>query len=161
MDKEKIINEFKRIKSLNYIKSNRQHNTGIGKTFEDYLGVKENNLIDSDFAGFEVKSKRISSSSYLTLFTKSPSGPKGANKFLRDNFGEFYEEYPHLKKLHTSIFSNRMNVHVNKRKFKIKIDEAEKKLIIEVYDMNNVLIDDSVFWTFQQLERNLMKKLKK
>ena len=52
MDKELIINEFNRIKALGYLKSRRTHNTGIGKTFEDYLGVDENNNKAPDFAGF-------------------------------------------------------------------------------------------------------------
>lgn len=42
LSKDKIIAEFKRIQSIGFIKSNRSHNTGIGKTFEDYLGVGEN-----------------------------------------------------------------------------------------------------------------------
>lgn len=58
IDKVKIIKEFNRIKDLGFIKSNRSHNTGIGKTFEDHLGVIENNDRLPDFAGFEVKSQR-------------------------------------------------------------------------------------------------------
>ena len=45
---EKIKLEFERIKNLGFIKSTRQNNRdgGIGNTFEDYLGVEENNLKD-------------------------------------------------------------------------------------------------------------------
>ena len=51
MNKKLIISKFRKIKDLGYIKSNRKHNTGIGKTFEDYIGVKENNIDEPDYVG--------------------------------------------------------------------------------------------------------------
>ena len=55
VDKQLIISEFQRIKNLGFVKSNRPNNRdgGIGNTFEDYLGVQENNLREADFEGFE------------------------------------------------------------------------------------------------------------
>lgn len=101
LDFDKIKNEFQRIKSLGFVKSNRssKNDGAIGNTFEDYLGVRENNLKDPDFAGFEVKSKRELTSSYLSLFTKSPSSPKGANAYLKNTFGKNDEDFPLLKNL--------------------------------------------------------------
>ena len=86
---DKIVSEFERIRDLGFLPNNRPNNKdgGIGNTFEDHLGVKENNLKDPDFIGFEVKSKRIFNESYLSLFSKSPSQPKGANRILKDRFG--------------------------------------------------------------------------
>ena len=78
-----VISKFKEVKSLEYVPSNRANNTGIGKTFEDYIGVVENNLDEPDLAGFEIKSHRGASCSYVTLFTKSPSFPKRANAYLK------------------------------------------------------------------------------
>lgn len=43
-DKEFIIDKFKEVKKLGFVPSHRKNNTGIGKTFEDYVGVVENNL---------------------------------------------------------------------------------------------------------------------
>lgn len=40
----KIKRELKILKELGWIKSNRKHNTGIGKTLEDHLGIRENNV---------------------------------------------------------------------------------------------------------------------
>ena len=51
-NKDFIISKFKEVKSLEYVPSNRANNTGIGKTFEDYIGVVENNLDEPDLAGF-------------------------------------------------------------------------------------------------------------
>lgn len=160
MDKEKIIKEFNRIQELGFIKSKRKHNTGIGKTFEDYLGVTENNDKLPDFEGFEVKSQRALSSSFLTLFTKSPTGPAGANTNLRDNYGEFYEEYPNLKKLHTSIFCDRYNTCNGLYCFKIENDKENKLVKIVIKNLlTDVQIDDSVYWSYDDLEKALKSKL--
>lgn len=68
-NKDFIISKFKEVKSLEYVPSNRANNTGIGKTFEDYIGVVENNLDEPDLAGFEIKSHRGASCSYVTVRT--------------------------------------------------------------------------------------------
>ena len=69
-NKEKIIDAFHKVKAMGWVKSRRSNNTGIGKTFEDYVGVDENNLNQPDLFGFDIKSHRAASSSYVTLFTK-------------------------------------------------------------------------------------------
>lgn len=66
-DRDLMVERFHTIKNLGFVKSRRSNNTGIGKTFEDYIGVIENNLEEPDFAGFEIKSHRSMSQSYITL----------------------------------------------------------------------------------------------
>lgn len=158
--KERIIEEFYRIKNLGFIKSNRTHNTGIGKTFEDHLGVSENNVKEPDFDGFEVKSQRAATGSFLTLFTKSPSGTGNANAHLRNTYGEEYEEYPGLKYIHTSIFSDKFNTYQGKYNFKIVNDMTSSRLFIQIKDKTDKIIDESVFWSYQDIEKCLQKKLK-
>jgi len=161
MDKEQIIAEFRRIKNLGFIQSRRKNNTGIGKTFEDYLGVTENNDQLPDFKGFEVKSQRTLTSSFLSLFTKSPSAPRGANTYLRDTYGTVYEDYPDLKVLHTSVFAHKYNTYKNKYGFKIHHDKVNKILRLNIKDLDNEkLIDDSVYWTYQDISKKLETKLK-
>jgi hypothetical protein len=160
IDKQKIIDEVNRIEKLGFVKSRRKNNTGIGKTFEDYLGVTENNDKLPDFAGFEVKSQRALTSSFLTLFTKSPTGPSGANAYLRDTYGEEDEEYPGLRKLHTSIFSNKFNSYKGISGFKIVNDVDDEVVRLEVKNLEtNEITDDSVHWTYKELENALTKKL--
>ena len=89
-----IVEKFREIKELGFVKSKRPYSTGIGKTFEDYLGVTENNEIGPDFAGFEVVSKRTQTSTFLSLFTKSPSHPRSVNTILLERYGEEYEGIP-------------------------------------------------------------------
>lgn len=54
-NKEMIIEAFYKVKTMGWVKSHRRNNTGIGKTFEDCIGVIENNLNEPDLFGFELK----------------------------------------------------------------------------------------------------------
>ena len=158
----KIKSEFERIKNIGYVKCNRQKNRdgGIGNTFEDYLGVDENNLKDPDFEGFEVKTKRDLNKSYVSLFTKSPSSPKGANKLLKEKYGEVRKpEFPDLKILYASVFSGKWSNVYEKHKMTIVVNHKDERLYLHILDQNNDLYKD-VFWTFEDLEKGI-SKLKK
>lgn len=155
---EKIINEFNRIKSLGYIKSNRLNNTGIGKTFEDHLGVVENNVKDADFDGFEVKSQRFLSGSYITLFTKSPTFPQKANSYLKEKYGKPDSHFPELSALHTSIFGNRWNTYISKYSLKLEVNNEEKKIKLLVKDLiTDESILEDVYWSYEEIEASIKK----
>ena len=102
----KLKEQLEKIKAMGFVKTHRAHDTGIGKTLEDLLGIKENNLRLPDIGEVELKAKRIDSSSMLTLATKSPE-PKGVNKVL-------FEKYKYLDKegkynLHSTVCGSRNN----------------------------------------------------
>lgn len=161
IDKEKIIEEFKRINSLGFVKSRRKHNTGIGKTFEDYLGVDENNKKDPDFAGFEVKTQRQVSKSYITLFTKSPSFPKSANTILKETFGRPDKKLHDIKVLHTSIFGNKFNTYDEKYGFKLLVEKDKEKIyLITKFLDNGKVINSDIYWSFKDLRNSIDKKLR-
>ncbi len=65
---------LKKLSEKGWVRSNRPHDTGIGKTLEDYLGITENNIALPDFGIMELKSQRTNTPSMMTLFTKSPDG---------------------------------------------------------------------------------------
>lgn len=158
-NKDKIIEAFLKVKAMGWVESHRSHNTGIGKTFEDYVGVVENNLKAPDLFGFEIKAHRKGSNSYVTLFTKSPSHPKGANAYLKDKFGEDYPNAP-IKKLHTSMFANSANKYIGKYSFKLIHEQNEKKIYIGVYSLNKGnLLDKSVYYTYLDIKKALSQKL--
>ncbi len=94
------------IKNKGFIKTHRANDTGIGKTLEDLLKIKENNLRLPDAGNIELKAKRIDSGSMLTIATKSPL-PRGINKIL-------FEKYKYLDKenhynLHSTVLGSRPN----------------------------------------------------
>lgn len=158
-NKEKIIQAFFQVKSMGWVRSHRSNNTGIGKTFEDCIGVIENNLNEPDLFGFEIKAHRGASASYVTLFTKSPSFPSGANAYLKDKFGENYPN-SEMKKLHTSMFANSFNSYADKYSFKLIHNKDERRIYIAVYTLSGgTLLDSSVYYTYDDIERALTEKL--
>ena len=157
-----MIDRFKAIKALGYVPSHRKHHTGIGKTFEDYVGVVENNQDEPDLAGFEIKTHRKESNSYVTLFTKAPSFPKGANAYLNEKYGEPYTEPKEkvgLNKLHTSVFANTYHTFADKLSFRLINDREERTIRIGIYDLEYQLIDDIAGYNYDVLEKTLKKKL--
>lgn len=160
-NKKQIIEQFRKVKNLGFVKSNRKNNTGIGKTFEDYIGVVENNLDEPDLLGYEIKAHREEASSYVTLFTKSPNFPTKANSYLNNNFGTPYDENPSLNKLHTSMFASKFNTYGGKYSFKLINDRAAQVIKIGVYNIETKeLINSNVGYTYDCLSKILEKKLK-
>ncbi|MBU1130517.1 MvaI/BcnI restriction endonuclease family protein [Patescibacteria group bacterium] len=121
---KEIKNKLEKIKAMGFIKSRRAHDTGIGKTLEDYLEIKENNIALPDFGVMELKSQRIKASSMLTLFTKSPDGITNAE--IRERFGYPDPEYPKLKIIHQTINNGKDNA----MGFHFTIDENSDMLLI-------------------------------
>ncbi|MBR6456153.1 MAG: MvaI/BcnI restriction endonuclease family protein, partial [Prevotella sp.] len=155
------IAQFRKVQELGWVRSRRRNNTGIGKTFEDYVGVVENNIDAYDLHGFEIKSHREESSSYVTLCTKAPSFPHRANAYLLREFGTPYEDNPTMNHLHTSMFADRFNTHSGKYSFRVRNDRQLKEIRIEVYDLSTKkLLNDSCGYTYEALEKIFAKKLK-
>lgn len=158
-DLDLFISDFNKVRNSGFIKSKRSNSTGIGKTFEDAIGVIENNSKEPDLHGFEIKSQRSLSGSYVTLFTKSPTMPKCANTYLRMNYGSYDNQYPDIKVLHTSIFHGHYNTHVAGAEFSLKINREERRLYILVKRIDGS-IDDTIYYSFDNIKKAL-KKLEK
>jgi len=154
MNKIEILKKkYKEIKKLGYVECKRENNRdgGIGNTLEDLLGINENNKNDPDIFGFEIKSHREFNSSYITLFSKSPSFPKNANTYLRESFGDYRDEiYEKKKILYASVFGHRYSIVYEKYKMKLKVNRKSKKVELIVQSINNKLLT-CVFWTFDDL----------
>ncbi|EHK2357602.1 MvaI/BcnI family restriction endonuclease [Clostridium perfringens] len=154
-----LMKRINQIKGLGWIKSHRQGDTGIGKTFEDQLGVDENNIPTADFRDIEIKTHRQASSSMITLFTKAPSYPKGANTILRDNYGTITEHG--TKKLHTTVSStNPTNSLLYKFNFQVKIDDDDNVVRLFIYNNKGILINSDIFWSCSVFDDAIKKKLK-
>lgn len=126
-----LIEKLREIKSMGFIKTHRAHDTGIGKTLEDLLGIQENNIRLPDFGDLELKAKRLESASMLTLATKSPL-PRGVNKVLFEKYKYLDEEGRY--NLHSTVCGSKLNP----QGFKISIEN--EKMVLE----NREQVD--VFW---------------
>jgi len=152
---QELLKTLKKIKQQGFIKTHRKGPTGIGKTLEDLLGIKENAIPGPDAILTELKSARKGSSSMLTLFTKSPL-PYGSNAVLLDEYG-YPKPGTNRKHLHTTINAVSYNTLKGKKGLKINIknDRVEilgpnknvaKKLKVEPY------------WDREILQKQFLKK---
>lgn len=103
---KKLKQQLEEIKNKGFVKTHRLNDTGIGKTLEDLLEIKENNLMIPDIGDIELKAKRIGSDSMLTIATKSPE-PKGINKILFEKYK--YKDAEGSYNLHTTVYGSRKN----------------------------------------------------
>lgn len=154
-------NKFLKIKELEYVKSIRAGNTGVGATFEALLGKSEDSLEIPDFSGIEIKTRRSYSKALISLFNMVPTGSTIYEvKRLRDTYGYRDIKDHSLKRLNTEVLATEMIKVGIFYYFKLKVDRKQKKLILCVYDWNKVLIDESTYWDFDILEEKLLRKLK-
>jgi len=154
--------EFLKVKEMGWIPSNRFHDTGIGKTFEDFIGVIENNKTSADYKGLiELKSARELSGAMVTLFTKSPD-PKGINNVLRKTFGYFDGEFKDMKILHTTFSADKFNTCKDCFGFALFVDNENKKILIKIKDLKTDKIDDSVtaYYPFDKIRAIVEHKCK-
>ena len=165
MNSKKIVAEFKRrfkiIESKGFIKSHRLSDTGIGKTFEDEIGVIENNLQDVDFMGYiEIKTKREESDSMLTLFTQAPTSPKKANRYLQEKYGTPDTVFPEYKVLHTTVSGADYNTfNEQKYGFKLECDDENKRLYILVRDnQTGKILEDNIYYDYETVKSRVEHK---
>lgn len=150
---KEIIKSLLEIKAMSFVKTHRAGNTGIGKTIEDLLGVKENNVPGPNHKMLELKSARMNTKSMLTLFTKSPL-PEKANSMLLKKFGYYLAKETGKKELHTTVNAVSYNKLNGKIGFKIQV----KKSKLELVSKNKVILG---YWDKETLRNCFEKKLQK
>lgn len=96
---------LKDIKSRGFVGGLRTHDTGVGHTLEQLLGLSENNVAIPDLGKLELKSQRLESQSLITLFTKKPDK---LDINLLDKFG-YPRESNGKMVLHQTITDSRAN----------------------------------------------------
>jgi hypothetical protein len=141
MDTTRLEKEFQRIKAMGFIPNVKQDSNdgGAGNTFEKWLGVRENNLKEPDFEGFEVKTKKdyLTSKSPISLFTLRPSSPKDGDGYMRENWGVPDSVYEKVLCFRTSLYAHRIYI------LKATLDE--------------IITDKTVYWTFEDVHKGAKK----
>jgi len=142
MTLDELKKKLKAIKALGFVPTHRAGDTGIGKTLEDLLGIKENNIPLPDIGEIaELKSYRSSALSMLTLFTLEPQ-PMGGDRdrTLLDTFGYSKRDNGRTKELHTTLSCKKYNAQGLKLKVekdKVRVVGKDKRLNI-YWDINDL-----------------------
>ncbi|MBU2545506.1 glycosyl hydrolase [Patescibacteria group bacterium] len=150
MNLKTLKKELERIKKMGFVKTHRHGDTGIGKTLEDLLGIKENNIPLPDIGGVaELKSYRKNAKSMITLFTLEPL-PKGGDRdrLLLDDFGYSKIDNQRSKELHSTLSCkkyNNQNLKLSVEKDKIRIKGKRRRL--------------NIFWDMESIKNKFNNKL--
>ena len=143
-----LVERLKEIRNKWY-PSHRKGDTGIGKTLEDLLGIKENNLPGPNGELVELKSIRKNSTSMITLFTKSPS-PKDSIEKLLYAYGYPSEKDPTKLNLHVDLYGNKITYIKGKPSLKLAVTESK----VNIVDVNNVIYGG---WSSEALRKSFEK----
>lgn len=151
-----LVKKLKQIKKMGFVKTHKHRagdTGGIGRTLENLLGIKENNIPGPNAKMIELKSARKSTKSMITLFTKSPL-PEKANSVLLQKFGYESKRGNKKKELHTTVNAISYNQLKGKKGFKIGI--RDNKIVI-LDDKQNIL----GYWDKETLKNSFERKLPK
>ena len=150
---KRILRTLRNIKNRGYIRTHRKGKNGIGKTLEDLLGIRENNIPGPNAEMIELKSAREKSNSLLTLFTKAPL-PKAINKNILKKYGYKSPTNPKRKILHTTVNAKRYNTIKNRKCFKLVI--KEDRIALLVHKRGTI-----AYWNENVLKNTFERKLPK
>lgn len=159
---EKLLKEkFITIKNSGWIKSVRKGPTGVGATFEQLLGLDENNLEIPDLLNIEIKTHRNYSESYISLFNCTPEGPHYHEiERLKNLYGYPDKRLCEYKILNVSLNASHSTIVRNLYLFKLIVDREEKVIKLQIGDIFLNTIEKEVYWSFDLLEEKLYRKLK-
>jgi len=139
------IDDIKQIIYLNkdrWLLGTHQGNHGNqGNTLEGLFGIAENNLRLPDFGEIELKTQKIESGSYVTLFHREPK-PRGSIPRLLKAMGWRHQlagyKYP------ADELSFRSTTPANRftnRGFKVRLDDSRIELVFDANSVNRNAID--------------------
>lgn len=155
-----LTEKFKKIKKLGWTKSLTNRITDVGSTLEYLLNIQNNELPIPDYNGIEIKAKTNSREKYIGLFNYRPESKYYLNnQRLKDSYGYPDKDYPNFLILNNAIFGNKKTIIGNKYKFQLNIDRNEEKIYLEIFDINDNLIEKETFWDFEEIKEKLNIKL--
>lgn len=157
---ENIINEFKKINKLGYVKGISNNTNAAGLTLEKLLNKKPDTLFFPDYEDIEVKCTQRFSRYNIRLFKLTFDGPYlFESHYLLETYGEYDNVYKNYKKLNVNLKINEKVLIYNKYYFELKIDN--EKIYIKIYDKNKNFIEDRAFIYLNSIKKRLELKLNK
>ena len=169
---EELIKKFNEIRDRGYLESianyafSERSDGAAGESLQYYMGIdSRDNRQEADWNGWEIKTKRNSSNTATTLFSKKPTFPLNGDRYMLEKWGIPDEIFPNKLKLNTTLFTTRFSkVHLRTTnvptlKMKIINDRDNEKVSLLVCDNDENKINDSVYWSYTDIN-NGFKKLK-
>lgn len=156
-----LIDKFNEIRNMGFIPSINYDCSGVGLTFEKLIGKEPDFLPLPDLYPFEIKTKLYNSKTPIHLFCLSPKGNHD-KEILR-----LWEKYGHpgiknrnVKMLNNDAFANILTPVGKLYYFLLSVNYSQKRIELHIYNKFKVMIDCSTFWSFEDVEIALNRKLK-
>lgn len=146
-----------KIKNLGWIECKNKNKSVTGKTLENLLEINPDNFEIPDYNTIEIKSKVSKRENYIDLFCATPDSYVLEIKRLYDKYG--YLDSNNYKILNFVLYGEFLKPINNEYSAKLRIDYKNKKVIMEIYNKDNELIDNLSSWSFELLEEKLCRKL--
>ena len=146
-----------KIKNLGWIECENKNKSVTGKTLENLLEINPDNFEIPDYNTVEIKSKVSKRENYNNLFCATPDSYVLETKRLYDKYG--YLDSNNYKILNFVLYGEFLKPINNEYSARLRIDYKNKKVIMEVYNKDNELIDNLSSWSFELLEEKLSRKL--
>lgn len=146
-----------KIKNLGWIECKNKNKSVTGKTLENLLEINPDNFEIPDYNTVEIKSKVSKRENYINLFCATPDSYVLETKRLYDKYG--YLDSNNYKILNFVLYGEFLKPINNEYSARLRIDYKNKKVIMEVYNKDNELIDNLSSWSFELLEEKLSRKL--
>ena len=159
---KQLLSKFMRIKNMGWVKSKRNGTTGIGYTFEELIGKKEDFSFNPDFLDIEIKTMRQYSKQKIHLFSLSPEESNGEYpmKKILNKLGYNSKNKANTKYLKVGIDAIDFSNVGYYEKLKIVINKEEKRLELLALK-NNHKVNLEAYWPFEKIENRLNIKLSK
>lgn len=152
--------QFYYIQSLNWVKSSANGSAAAGLTYEELVGKAKDRMYLPDFLGIEIKTKSVVAKRKMCLFNMAPDSEPNVIKSLWKNNG-WRSKKNDLREFYATVDSLDFSNDHRKYAFKLKVDydnECIRLLIRKNWD-DVVDVDDSFYWSFEQLKNRLSLKL--
>lgn len=158
-----LIKKFKKINKERYIKGiNNNLLNSCGLTFEKLLEKNADSTFFPDYKDIEIKCKQRYSKYDINLFSMAFTGPSlFETSYLLNKYGIADEIYKDKKKLIINLAYKKKILVNNKYYFELDFNYPNKRMLINIYDINFNLIEKRGFLYFKDLKERYDIKLKK
>lgn len=155
-----LLCQLDNIINMGWVPSTAGGSGGIGITVERLLNRESNSLPIADFGEIEIKTRKLYTRSYITLFSAAPDSYLFETKRLYEKYGYPHSKAPQFKAFNISVYSNYMVSLSRRYDFIIRVDRSNEKIVLQVYNKRGHLVDDMSSWSFDLLRERILLKLK-
>ncbi|MBE6138824.1 MAG: MvaI/BcnI restriction endonuclease family protein [Firmicutes bacterium] len=157
---ENIIIKTNQIIRKGWLKSIYNGSGGMGITLEKLLDVETNTLEIPDFNEIEIKTKKINTNGYISLFSATPDSFLFEIRRIHQYYGYPDRINKNFKVFNMSFTAND-KVYIGKNLYgTLKIDNTEHKVVLVILDKHGNIIDSNCSWSFELLAQKINRKLK-